>query len=247
MWPLKLCSELHMTKPLYNRVLLKLSGEALAGSNGTGLDSEVIQSFVKQIISVVKSGVQVGIVIGGGNFIRGANLGGLTSRVTADHMGMLATVTNGLALRDTFLHFGQPCTLMSPFGMDAICENYNHQLAKDALAAGKVVIFSGGTGNPFCTTDSAAVLRAIETYCDVVLKATNVDGIYTADPRKDPNATRYIELTYDETIEKKLKVMDIGAFVLAQDHKMPIRVFNINKEGELAKVITDHTCGTLVK
>ncbi|MFC6276987.1 UMP kinase [Psittacicella hinzii] len=234
-------------KPLYNRILLKLSGEALQGNEGFGIDPTVLDRIVAEVKRVTDLGVQVAIVVGGGNLFRGAQLAQLNmNRVVGDHMGMLATVMNGLAIRDSLFRAGLNCTLMSPLALTGVCEIYNWSNAIKALNSGRVVVFGGGTGNPFFTTDSAACLRGIEIAADVVLKATNVDGVYDSDPRKNPDAKRFVHITYDDVIAKELKVMDLAAFTLARDHKLPIRVFNIHNFGDLERVVTDPDLGTLI-
>lgn len=236
------------TKPLYKRILLKLSGEALQGDEGFGIDPRVLDRIASEVKTLVNLGVQVGIVVGGGNLFRGAQLAKVNmNRVVGDHMGMLATVMNGLAIRDSLHRSGLNATLMSSINMTGVCEPYSWSTAIRLLNQGRVVIFGGGTGNPFCTTDSAALLRGIEIEADVVLKATNVDGVYDSDPRKNPEAKRFVEISYQDVISKELKVMDLQAFTLARDHKMPIRVFNIGTEGDLARVVVDPELGTLIK
>ena len=234
-------------KPAYRRVLLKLSGEALQGSEGFGIDPAVLDRMAQEIKELVELGVQVGLVIGGGNLFRGAALSAAgMDRVTGDHMGMLATVMNGLAMRDALHRAYVNARLMSAISLQGICDSYVWAEAISQLRAGKVVIFSAGTGNPFFTTDSAACLRAIEIDADVVLKATKVDGVFTDDPVKNPDAVLYHELSYDEVLEKELKVMDLAAFTLARDHDLPIRVFNMNKPGALRRVIMGEPEGTLI-
>lgn len=235
------------SQPLYRRILLKLSGEALQGSEGFGIDPAVLDRMAQEIKELLELGVQVGVVIGGGNLFRGAGLAKAgMNRVVGDHMGMLATVMNGLAMRDALHRAYVNAKLMSAIPLNGVCEDYNWADAIGLLKENKVVIFSAGTGNPFFTTDSAACLRGIEIEADVVLKATKVDGVYTADPEKDPTAVMYEKLTYQEVLEKELKVMDLAAFTLARDHKMPIRVFNMNKTGALRNVILTETEGTLI-
>lgn len=234
-------------QPLYKRILLKLSGEALQGSESFGIDPKVLDRIIAEVKQIADLGVQVAIVVGGGNLFRGAQLAQLNmNRVVGDHMGMLATVMNGLAIRDSLFRAGLNCTLMSSLPLTGVCETYNWSNAIRALNSGRVVVFGGGTGNPFFTTDSAACLRGIEIAADVVLKATNVDGVYDSDPRKNPDAKRFVNITYDDVIAKELKVMDLAAFTLARDHKLPIRVFNIHSEGDLAKVVCYATIGTLI-
>lgn len=235
------------SQPLYRRILLKLSGEALQGAEGFGIDPTVLDRMAQEIKELLELGVQVGVVIGGGNLFRGAGLAKAgMNRVVGDHMGMLATVMNGLAMRDALHRAYVNAKLMSAIPLNGVCEDYNWADAIGFLKENKVVIFSAGTGNPFFTTDSAACLRGIEIEADVVLKATKVDGVYTADPEKDPTATMYHKLSYQEVLEKELKVMDLAAFTLARDHKMPIRVFNMNKIGALRNVILSENEGTLI-
>ena len=234
-------------KPAYRRVLLKLSGEALQGSEGFGIDPAVLERMAQEIKELVELGVQVGLVIGGGNLFRGAGLAKAgMNRVVGDHMGMLATVMNGLAMRDALHRAYVNARLMSAISLQGVCDSYSWAEAISQLRAGKVVIFSAGTGNPFFTTDSAACLRGLEIEADVVLKATKVDGVFTDDPVKNPDAVLYQELSYDEVLEKELKVMDLAAFTLARDHDLPIRVFNMNKPGALRRVIMGEPEGTLI-
>ena len=234
-------------KPAYRRVLPKLSGEALQGSEGFGIDPAVLERMAQEIKELVELGVQVGLVIGGGNLFRGAGLAKAgMNRVVGDHMGMLATVMNGLAMRDALHRAYVNARLMSAISLQGVCDSYSWAEAISQLRAGKVVIFSAGTGNPFFTTDSAACLRGIEIEADVVLKATKVDGVFTDDPVKNPDAVLYQELSYDEVLEKELKVMDLAAFTLARDHDLPIRVFNMNKPGALRRVIMGEPEGTLI-
>ena len=234
-------------KPAYRRVLLKLSGEALQGSEGFGIDPAVLERMAQEIKELVELGVQVGLVIGGGNLFRGAGLAKAgMNRVVGDHMGMLATVMNGLAMRDALHRAYVNARLMSAISLQGVCDSYSWAEAISQLRAGKVVIFSAGTGNPFFTTDSAACLRGIEIEADVVLKATKVDGVFTDDPVKNPDAVLYQELSYDEVLEKELKVMDLAAFTLARDNDLPIRVFNMNKPGALRRVIMGEPEGTLI-
>ncbi|MCW8874152.1 MAG: UMP kinase [Gammaproteobacteria bacterium] len=235
-------------KPAYKRILLKLSGEALMGDGEYGIDPAVIRTMATDIAAVVSQGVQVGLVIGGGNIFRGAGLAARgMDRVTGDHMGMLATVINALAMQDVLQGMGVPTRVMSALTMDQVCESYVKRRAVERLSAGEVVIFAAGTGNPFFTTDSAASLRAIEIGADLMLKATKVDGVYNADPMKDPSATRYERLSFDEAIEQRLAVMDTTALVLCRDQHMPIRVFNMHQPGNLARIIQGEDVGTLVQ
>lgn len=234
--------------PRYNRILLKLSGEALAGDEGFGIDPKVLDAMSLEIGQLIGIGVQVGLVIGGGNLFRGAALqaSGL-DRVAGDHMGMLATVMNGLAMRDALERSNIRTRLMSAIPMSGVVEHYDHRNAIRNLKNGEVVIFSAGTGNPFFTTDSAACLRGIEIGADVVLKATKVDGVYDDDPQKNPKAVKYDRLTYDEVLDRKLGVMDLTAICLCRDHRMPLRVFNMNKKGALLSLMLGSSEGTLVE
>lgn len=232
----------------FKRILLKLSGEALEGKEAFGIDPEVLHRMASEIKEITATGVEVALVIGGGNIFRGAKLAeaGL-NRVVGDHMGMLATVMNGLAMRYALYRIGVPTTLMSAIPMQGVCSPYSWSDAIHEMKSGRVVILSAGTGNPFFTTDSAACLRGIEIGADVVIKGTKVDGVYSADPVKDPSAVLYDELSYQEVIEKELKVMDLPAFVLARDHSLPIKVFNMNKPNALVRVIKGEKEGTLIK
>jgi uridylate kinase len=232
--------------PKYRRILLKLSGEAL-GINGVGIDPKVLDRMALEIGQRVGIGVQVGLVIGGGNLFRGAALhaAGL-DRVTGDHMGMLATVMNALAMRDALERANIHTVVMSAIPMSGVVEHYDRRLAIRHLEDGDVVIFSAGTGNPFFTTDSAACLRGIEIDADIVLKATKVDGVYTADPMLDPGAERYESLTYDEVLDKQLGVMDLTAICLARDHDMPVRVFAMEQSGALRNAVVGDSEGTLI-
>ena len=236
-----------MSLPIYKRILLKLSGEALQGDEGFGIDASILDRVALEIKELVEMGVEVGVVLGGGNLFRGAKLAKAgMNRVVGDHMGMLATVMNGLAMRDSLFRADVNAKLMSAFQLNGICDTYNWSEAIKMLREKRVVIFSGGTGSPFFTTDSAACLRGIEIEADVVLKATKVDGVYDCDPAKNPNAMLYPHLTYAEVIDKELQVMDLAAFTLARDHGMPIRVFNMGKPGTLRRVITGEQEGTLI-
>ncbi|MFN3714585.1 MAG: UMP kinase [Alcanivoracaceae bacterium] len=234
--------------PRYNRILLKLSGEALAGDEGFGIDPKVLDAMAIEIGQLVGIGVQVGLVIGGGNLFRGAALQACgLDRVAGDHMGMLATVMNGLALRDALERSNIRTRLMSAIPMSGIVEHYDHRNAIRYLKNGEVVVFCAGTGNPFFTTDSAACLRGIEINADVVLKATKVDGVFDSDPVKNPKAVKYDRLSYDEVLERKLGVMDLTAICLVRDHSMPLRVFNMNKKGALLNLMLGGSEGTLVE
>ena len=231
----------------YKRVLLKLSGEALMGDDAFGINRATIERMVAEIKEVVETGVEMAVVIGGGNIFRGMAGGAAgMDRATADYMGMLATIMNALALQDAMKHAGVEARVQSALRIDQVVEPYIRPRAMRHLSEGKIVIFAAGTGNPFFTTDTAAALRGVEIGAEVVLKATKVDGIYTADPKKDPNATRYSDITFDEAISKNLGVMDATAFALCRDQKMPIKVFSIFKEGGLMRVIKGEDEGTLV-
>ena len=231
----------------YKRILLKLSGEALMGDRTHGVDPLRIKAYCKEINELVKTGVEIAIVIGGGNIFRGlsAASNGM-DRVEADYMGMLATVINGLALQSTLEEIGVQTRLQTALKMESIAEPYIKRRAVRHLEKKRVVIFSAGTGNPFFTTDSAAVLRAIEINADVILKGTRVDGIYNLDPEKSKDAIKFEYLTFDDAIKKKLKVMDSTAFTLSKENNLPIIVFNINKTGNLKKVIDGKQVGTIV-
>ena len=226
----------------YKRILLKLSGESLMGIN-----RDTIMTIVRQVKEIADLGVQVGIVVGGGNIFRGVSAqAGSMDRATADYMGMMATVMNALALKDAFESVGAKARVQSALSMQQIAETYARPKAIQYLEEHKIVIFAAGTGNPFFTTDTAAALRGAEMGCEVMLKATNVDGVYTADPKKDPAATRYKSVTFNEAIAKKLKVMDTTAFTLCQERNLNIVVFSIHKEGALKRVILGEDEGTLV-
>lgn len=232
----------------YQRILLKLSGEALMGEQNFGIDPQVLVYVAEQIKPLINQGIQVGIVIGGGNIFRGVGLAASgMDRIAGDHMGMLATVINSLALQDALEKSGLPARVMSALPIHQVCEDYIRRRAIRHLEKGRVAIFAAGTGNPFFTTDSAASLRGIEIEADVVIKATKVDGVYSADPVKDPEARFYHNLSYDEVLTQKLNVMDATAIVLCRDHKMPIRVYNMTKDGALEKVIQGEQEGTLVE
>ena len=232
----------------YKRILLKLSGEALLGSEDYGIDPVVINRLSHEISRVHQLGVEIGIVIGGGNIFRGEGLSksGI-DRVTGDHMGMLATVMNALALQNALEKQGNKVRVMSAIGIHEVCEDYIRRRAIRHLAKGNIAVFAAGIGNPFFTTDSAACLRGIEINADIVLKATKVDGVYSADPMKDPTAEKYDRLTYDEVLQKKLAVMDLTAICLSRDHDMPLRVFNMNKSGALIAIMVGEDEGTLIE
>ena len=235
------------TPPVYRRILLKLSGEALLGKEDYGIDPEVLRGLAAEIIEVSKAGVQIGLVVGGGNIFRGVGLAksGM-DRATADHMGMLATVMNSLALQDAIEKQGAVCRVMSAIKINEVCEDYIRRRAIRHLEKGRIVVFAAGTGNPFFTTDSAAALRAVEINADLMLKATKVDGLYSADPKKDPNAVRFEKISYDSAIERKLAVMDTTAFALCRDYRMPIRVYDLHKRGDLMRIVKGENVGTLV-
>ncbi|MFO7704920.1 MAG: UMP kinase [Halopseudomonas sp.] len=235
-------------QPKYKRILLKLSGEALMGTEGFGIDPKVLDRMSLEIGQLIGIGVQIGLVIGGGNLFRGAALHAAgMDRVTGDHMGMLATVMNALAMRDSLERSNIQTRVMSAITMEGVTEHYDRRKAMRYLGSGDVVIFSAGTGNPFFTTDTAACLRGIEMDADLVLKATKVDGVYNADPMKDPNAERFDTLTYDQVLDLKLGVMDLTAICLIRDHKMPLRVFNMNKPGALLNAVVGSAEGTLIE
>jgi uridylate kinase len=234
--------------PYYRRILLKLSGEFLMGNNEFGIDPIVLDRTAGEIKALIDLGVEAGLVIGGGNLFRGATLSAAgLGRVTGDHMGMLATLMNALAMRDALERAGQKAQIMSAIPMNGIVDYYDRRKAIEALKDGYVVIFAAGTGNPFFTTDSAASLRGIEIEADVVLKATKVDGVFSADPMKYPDAVFYPTLSYHDVLTKDLHVMDLTAICLCRDHKMPVRVFNIRKAGTLRLVVLGKGEGTLIQ
>jgi uridylate kinase len=231
----------------YNRILLKLSGEALMGDRQYGIDPNRLASYAQEIKKIVDLGVEVAIVIGGGNIFRGlAAAGNGMDRVQGDYMGMLATIINGLALQSALEDANLQTRLLTAIEMEQIAEPFIKRRAVRHLEKGRVVIFGGGTGNPYFTTDTAAVLRAIEIHAEVILKGTRVDGIYTSDPEKDKNATKFNNITFKEVMNKDLKVMDMTAFTLSEENKLPIIVFDMNKEGNLTKVVSGENIGTLV-
>lgn len=239
---------MNQKKLVYRRILLKISGEALMGDGDYGIDPATILRVAGEIHDLVEQGVEIGLVIGGGNIFRGAGLaqGGI-DRVTGDHMGMLATVMNALAMQDALEKLGSQCRVMSALKINQVCEDYIRRRAKRHLEKGRVVLFAAGTGNPFFTTDSAASLRAIEIGAEIMLKATKVDGVYDSDPMKNPEAVRYDKLGYDEAIVKKLGVMDTTALVLCRDQNVPVRVFNLFEPGNLLRVVQGEAVGTLVE
>lgn len=232
----------------YTRILLKLSGEALTGEAEFGIDPKVLDRMAVEVGQLIGLGVQVGMVIGGGNLFRGAALHAAgMERVTGDHMGMLATVMNALAMRDALERASISTRVMSAIPMSGVVEHYDRRTAIRHLKSNDVVIFSAGTGNPFFTTDTAACLRGIEIDADLILKATKVDGVYSADPNVDPDAVKFETLTYDEVIEKKLGVMDLTAICLSRDHQVPIKVFNMNRPGALLENVLGKQDGTLIQ
>ncbi len=232
----------------YKTILLKLSGEALMGEQGYGIDAKRLEQYAKEIADVVRAGAKVGIVIGGGNIYRGLQAAGQgMDRVQGDYMGMMATLINSLALQGALQQQGLGVHILSTLGLSPMTEPMSRQKAKAYLAEGKVVIMAGGTGNPFFTTDSASALRALEIEADVMMKGTRVDGVYSADPEKDPTATKFSSLSFEEAYEKELKIMDLTAFTLCKDNHMPIYVFNMNEEGSLLKIIQGEHLGTIVK
>ncbi|MEX0374363.1 UMP kinase [Spiribacter pallidus] len=237
-----------MAEPVYRRILLKLSGEALLGDADYGIDPAVLRRLAAEVHSLVDRGVEVALVIGGGNIFRGAGLAAAgMDRVGADHMGMLATVMNGLAMQDALEHEGVFTRVMSAIKINQVCEDYIRRRAIRHLEKGRVVILAAGTGNPFFTTDSAASLRAVEIGADVMLKATKVDGVYSADPVTDEGARRYERLTYDQVLDERLSVMDATAIVMCRDENMPIIVFDINRPGALASIVDGENVGTRVE
>jgi uridylate kinase len=236
-----------MPKPAYNRVIVKLSGEALGGAAGAGLDQPTLKQIASDLVAAKKLGVTVGVVVGGGNFMRGATASGNgLARETADSMGMLATVINALALEAAIVGAGGSARTLSAIAMPQVCESYSRQRALTHLADGHITVFAGGTGNPYFTTDTTAVLRAAEMGCDAVLKATNVDGVYSADPKKDSKAKRYDKLTHKDAIDRNLKVMDATAFALARENRMPIIVFSILEAGAIESVLRGKGLATTI-
>jgi uridylate kinase len=232
----------------YKRLLLKLSGEALMGAGAYGIDMAVADRLARDVAEAVRAGAEVAIVVGGGNIFRGlAGAAKGMDRATADYMGMLATVMNALALQNALEHAGTSSRVLSAIPMPTVCEAYVRPKALHHLAKGRVVIFAAGTGNPFFTTDTAATLRGIEMGCDAVAKATQVDGVYSADPKKDPRATRYDRLTYGEVLARDLKVMDGAAIALARDNRLPVIVFSIDEPGNLLKVLRGQAHATIIE
>lgn len=237
-----------MTQLAYKRILLKLSGEALMGDGPSGIDGETVLRVAKEVKDLCDVGVQVGLVIGGGNILRGSEVASdVLNRVTSDHMGMLATVINALAMQDSLESLGQPVRVMSALQINQVCEDFKRRRAIRHFEKGRVVIFAAGTGNPFFTTDSAASLRGVEIEADLLIKATKVDGIYSADPVKDPDAKFLSRISFDEALDLRLNVMDATALVLCRDHKLPLRVVNIFDKGAIGRVVAGDEIGTLVQ
>jgi uridylate kinase len=234
-------------KPKYRRILLKFSGEALMGKVSYGIDPGVVQQIAQELRELNSIGVEIGLVVGGGNIFRGAGLAAAgMDRVTADHMGMLATVMNALALQDALERLGVFCRVMSAIRINEVCEDYIRRRAIRHLEKGRLVIFAAGTGNPFFTTDTAASLRAIEIGAELLIKATKVDGVYSADPLVNPNAQFFPRLSYDQIIEHKLAVMDATAIIMCRDHSLPLRIFDMHKAGDLTHIVKGEDVGTLV-
>src|SRR6202522_1163656 len=231
----------------YRRILVKLSGEALLGNEDYGIDPSMLKRIAGEIRDLSQMGVQVAVVLGGGNIFRGAGLARAgMDRVTADHMGMLATVINALAMQDALEKLGAYARVMSALRINEVCEDYIRRRAVRHLEKGRVVIFAAGTGNPFFTTDTAASLRAIEINADILLKATKVNGVYSDDPVRNPSATRYTHLTFDKVLTDKLNVMDATAIVMCRDNRLPLRVFNLNNSGDLTRIVKGEDVGTTV-
>ena len=236
-----------MPQLAYRRILLKLSGEALMGEEDYGIDPKVLGRLAREVIEAQSAGAEVALVIGGGNIFRGAGLAAAgMDRVTGDHMGMLATVINALAMQDALEKLGGKARVMSALKINDVCEDYIRRRAIRHLEKGRLVIFAAGTGNPFFTTDSGAALRAIEIGADLLLKATKVDGVYDRDPKKHPDATRYERLTYDEVLARDLQVMDTAAFALCRDSELPLRIFDMAQPGTLLRILQGEAVGTLV-
>ena len=234
-------------KPRFSRILVKLSGEALLGAADYGIDPAIIRRIAGELQDILEMGVQVAVVIGGGNIFRGAGLARAgMDRVAADHMGMLATVMNALAMQDALESLGLHARVMSAIRINEVCEDYIRRRAVRHLEKGRVVVFAAGTGNPFFTTDTAASLRAIEINAEVLLKATKVNGIYSDDPVRNPIATRYAKLTFDKVLSDKLNVMDATAIVMCRDNRLPLRVFNLNNPGDLTRIVRGEDVGTSV-
>jgi uridylate kinase len=237
-----------MSDLAYRRVLLKLSGEALMGSEDYGIDPKVISRLAHEVIEAQQAGAQVALVIGGGNIFRGAGLAAAgMDRVTGDHMGMLATIINALAMQDALEKLGARCRVMSALKINQVCEDYIRRRAVRHLEKGRIVICAAGTGNPFFTTDSGAALRAIEIGADLLLKATKVDGVYDRDPKKHADAVRFDSLSYDDVLSRDLQVMDTAAFALCRDASLPIRIFDMSQPGQLLRILHGEPIGTLVR
>lgn len=237
-----------MSELAYKRILLKLSGEAMMGDSAGGIDGATVLRLAEEVKELCDLGVQVGLVIGGGNILRGSEVASeVLGRVTSDHMGMLATVINALAMQDSLESLGQPVRVMSALQINQVCEDFKRRRAIRHLEKGRVVIFAAGTGNPFFTTDSAASLRGIEVDVELLIKATKVDGIYSADPKKNPDAKFYPEISFDQAIDQRLDVMDATALVLCRDHGLPLRVVNIFEKGAVKRVVFGEDVGTLVQ
>lgn len=235
--------------PKYKRILLKISGEGFCKEGGFGIDADELHNIARQLVEVAKMGVQLAIVVGGGNFIRGATFSkdGQFPRATADYMGMLATVLNAVALQETMEKMGQPTRVQSAISVYSVCEPFIRRRTVRHLEKGRAVILAAGTGNPYFTTDTCATLRATEIQADVLLKATKVDGIYSADPNKDPKATMYDQITYEQVLRDELKVMDLTAFTMAKQQRIPLVVFNLKKDGNIARVVRGEKVGTTIQ
>ena len=234
-------------KPHYTRILVKLSGEALLGESDYGIDPTVLKRIAGELQDIVQTGVQVAVVLGGGNIFRGAGLARAgMDRVAADHMGMLATVMNSLALQDALESLGMHARVMSAIRINEVCEDYIRRRAVRHLEKGRIAVFAAGTGNPFSTTDTASALRALEISADVLLKATKVNGVYSDDPLRNPAAVRYTHLTFDKVLTDKLNVMDATAIVMCRDNRLPLRVFNLNNPGDLTRIVRGEDVGTAV-
>lgn len=232
----------------YQRILLKLSGESLMGSGEYGIDPKMLSRYANEVNCIVQKGVEVAVVIGGGNIYRGIQSEGAGfDRVQGDHMGMLATIINGMALQSALQSIDVETRLLTAIRMEQVAEPYIRRRAMRHLQKGRVVIFGGGTGNPYFTTDTAATLRAIEIEANIILKGTRVDGVYSEDPEKNPNAEKYASISFDEVLKNKLSVMDLTAFTLCQENNLPIKVFNMNTKGNLTKVCNGDNVGTLVQ
>ncbi len=236
-----------MAELQYRRILLKLSGEALMGQGDFGFDPAVVHRLAADIVELHEAGAELGLVIGGGNIFRGAGLAQIgLDRVRGDQMGMLATVMNALAMQDALMQKGLAATTLSAIPMEAVCETYSARRARSLLAAGEIALFAAGTGNPFFTTDSAASLRAIEIQADLLIKATKVDGVYSADPVKQPDARFYSTLSYDQALAENLAVMDLTSILLCRDHKLPLRVMNINEPQAVLRAVRGEAVGSLL-